>query len=130
MTEKTAAEQVEEQEIRDAVRFGFLKGAHDAGLLDNELFLKLGFIALTPETFAAPVRAISGATSSLGSMSGAGAATIFGDDETDEKISKIMLEKRLMERQVDKLRQQRKNKVIAGLLAKRPPTDAANTTRY
>jgi hypothetical protein len=119
----------EEQEIRDAVRYGFLKGAHETGLLDHPAFLKLGFIALTPETFAAPVRAISGATSSMGSMTGAGAATIFGDDETDEKISKIMLEKRLMERQADKLRQQRRNKIVAGLLAKRTGAPA-DTTRY
>ena len=127
--DKTAAEKAEEQEIRDAVRYGFLKGAQDCGLLDNPTFLKLGFIALTPETFEAPARAIAGATSSAGSLAGSGAATIFGDDETDEKISKIMLEKRLTERQVDKLRQQRRNKVIAGVLSRRAGA-APDTTRY
>lgn len=127
--DKTAAEKAEEQEVRDAVRLGFLKGAHDCGLLNHPAFLKHGFIALTPETFAAPARAISGATSTMGTLAGSGAATVFGDDETDEKISKIMLEKRLMERQADKLRQQRKNKIIAGVLSRRIG-DPANTTRY
>ena len=127
---KTAEEAELEREIRDAVRIGFLKGAQDSGLLDNTRFLKEGMLAFTPDTIMAPIRSLSGMTSSLGAAGGAGAATIFGDDEADEKISKIMLEKRLMERQADRLRQQRKNKIVAGLLSKRIPQGNADTTRY
>lgn len=128
MTEKTSAED-RERDIRNAVRLGFLKGAFETGLLNNPRFLKHGFLAFTPDTIAAPVKAVSGMTSSLGSAGGATAATIFGDDEADEKISKMMLEKRLLERQADKLRQQRKNKLIAGVLSKRVG-GYPNTTRY
>ena len=129
---KTSEEQEAEdtlRDIRNAVRFGFLKGAHDSGLLENPRFLKLGFLAITPDTIAAPVKAVSGMTSTLGSAGGATAATIFGDDEADEKISQMMLEKRLMERQADRIRQQQRNKLIAGILAKRPQ-GVTNTTRY
>jgi hypothetical protein len=126
---KTSEAQETERDIRNAVRLGFLKGAHDSGLLRNPRFLKHGFLALTPETIAAPVKAVSGVTSGLGTAGGATAATIFGDDEADEDISKIMLEKRLMERQADRIRQQRKNKIIAGMLGRRTQ-GVTNTTRY
>lgn len=127
---KQSAEEVTLQEIRDAVRYGFLKGAHESGLLNNPRFLKHGFLAFTPDTIAAPVKAVSGVTSSMGAAGGSAAATVFGDDEADEKISKMMLEKRLMERQADKLRQQRRNKLIAGVLSKRYGVTPSNTTRY
>ncbi|HNX48585.1 MAG TPA: hypothetical protein PLS53_00235 [Thermoanaerobaculaceae bacterium] len=125
---KTAAEELE-RDIRAAVRYGFLKGAYETGLLDHAEFLKHGAIAITPETLTAPVKMVSNVTSSIGSGTGAAAAGILGDDETDEKISKIMLEKRLTERQADRLRQQRKNRLVAAMLSKRLQA-APSTTRY
>jgi len=129
MNEKTAAELALERDIRAAVRFGFLKGAYETGLLNHAGFLKHGVVAITPETLMAPVKAVSGLTASIGSGAGSSAAAVFGDDATDEKISKIMLEKRLTERQADRLRQQRKNKLVAQVLSRRLQA-TPSTTRY
>lgn len=132
MSKKTADEfrAVEERDIRNAVRLGFVKAAHETGLLQHPRYLKKAFIEINPEMFTAPMKALSNVTSTAGSAAGAAGAAIFGDDEADEKISKMMLEKRLMERQADQLRQQRRNRIIAGVLAKRSGGAPANTTRY
>lgn len=130
MSKTSASAEELERDIRNAVRFGFLKGAYESGLLDHAEFVKHGaMIAVTPETLTAPVKMVSNVTSSIGSGTGAAAAGILGDDETDEKISKIMLEKRLTERQADRLRQQRKNRLVAAMLSKRLQA-APSTTRY
>lgn len=125
---KTSAAELE-RDIRAAVRFGFLKGAYESGLLDHAEFVKTGTVAITPETLSAPVKMVSNMTSSIGSGVGASAAAILGDDDTDEKISKIMLEKRLTERQIDRLRQQQKNRIVASMLSRRLQ-GAPATTRY
>ena len=121
---KTSSDHTEAQERRDAVMWGFLKGARDHGLLDNPEYCsdglkKVGYVAITPDVFTAPVRAAAGTSSGIAGSAGALGAHIIGEDDTDEDIQKMMLEKRMLQVEADRLLAQRRNRILQRVLRRR-----------
>lgn len=117
-------EEIDRRDAHNAVMLGFLKGAAETGLLDDPRFCaeglkKHGYVAVTPDLFTAPVRAAAGASSGTAAGVGSLGAHIIGEDETDEDIQKMMLEKRMLEIQADRLNAQRRNRVLQRVLRRR-----------
>jgi hypothetical protein len=117
------------RDIRNAVTLGFLEGARDSGLIENKEFCKTGsikkfskeateFIA-DPALITEPLGGLIKGTAAAYNVAGTGLSHIFGDDATDEGVQRTMVEKRLLDRQADTLRSQRRNRVIAEVLKRR-----------
>ena len=117
--------EVDKRDRSNAVMLGFLKGARDSGLIDNETYcregMKVGYVAVTPDVFTAPVRAAAGTSSSIAGSMGSLGAQIVGEDETDEEIQKMKLEQRMLDVQAERLRAQRRNRLLARVLRRRQP---------
>ena len=135
---KTNSEKIAEVDRRDrqnAVMLGFLKGAVETGLIDNPEFcargLKKGaYVAVTPDLITSPVRAAAGTTSGTAAGIGGVGAHILGEDETDEDIQKMMLEKRMLEVEADRLNAQRRNRILQRVLRRRIQPQPARAPAY
>jgi hypothetical protein len=114
-----------ERDVRNAVQLGYLEGARASGLIDHPGFCKTGHVKeaasflVDPGLITAPIKGVAGVSSGVYGTAGTTMGHIFGEDETDEDIERIMVEKRLLERRADQLRSQNTNKILSSVLAKR-----------
>lgn len=114
-----------ERDIRNAVKLGFLEGARASGLIDHKRFCKTGHVKeaasflVDPGVITAPLKGVASASAGLYGTAGTTLGHVFGEDDTDEEVERIMVEKRLLERRADQLKSQRSNKVLSEILAKR-----------
>lgn len=115
----------EETDIRNAVMLGFLKGARETGLLDNPRYCatgltkKVAYVAVTPDVFTAPVRTSARAASGAAATAGSLGAHVLGEDAADVDVQRMLLEKRKLEMEADRLRAQRQNRVLQRVLQRR-----------
>lgn len=114
-----------ERDVRNAVRLGYLEGARASGLIDHPGFCKTGHVKeaasflVDPTLVTAPIKGVTSASAGLYGTAGTTMGHIFGEDDTDEDIERVMVEKRLLEQKADQLKSQRTNKILSSILAKR-----------
>jgi hypothetical protein len=123
-----------ERDVRNAVSLGFLEGARASGLIEHEGFCRTGHIKeaasflVDPSLVTAPIKGVAALSAGAYGTTGGALGHVFGEDETDEDIERMMVEKRLLERRADQLRSQRANKAISAVLANR--TAPKHSTRF
>jgi hypothetical protein len=124
---KTAAEikTAVETDLRNAVMLGYLEGARATGLIDHVGFCKTGHVKKAisvladPSIITAPVSGLAAGSSAVFGAAGTGLGHVFGEDDTDEDIERTLVEKRLLDRQADKLRAQHHNQLLSKILSRR-----------
>jgi hypothetical protein len=124
---KTAAEieSIHRRDARNAVMLGFLKGARDSGLIENRDYCaagitkKVAYVAVTPDVFTAPVTSAASTTRGIAATAGGLGAHIMGEDSTDEKIQRMMVEKRQLDAEAERLRAARTNRLLQKVLSRR-----------
>jgi hypothetical protein len=96
---------------RDAFRYGFMKRAMERGFVKN---------AMNPlSIFIDPIVGAANLSRRSGSTAGTIAGTADAVDETDEDITRMQVERQLLEHELTKLRAKRTNQALKDILAKR-----------
>jgi hypothetical protein len=96
---------------KEAFRYGFMKRAMELGFVKN---------AMNPlSIFIDPIVGAANLSRRSGATAGTIAGTADAVDETDEDITKMQVERQLLEHELTKLKAKRMNQALKELLAKR-----------
>lgn len=116
---KTAADQLD-KERHHAFRFGFMKGICDSGYFEKtSAVLPIPVLTLDPTQLASIPRSIAKGIGGVGRLGGSLVGSADVPDETDEEITKLQVEQALLEEQLERLKNERHNRALKQLLAKR-----------
>jgi len=107
------------EQRRNAFRFGFLKAAKEMGLFKKQAFLPVPVITMGVGDILNIPRSMAKAITGAGRTAGSLAGTIDAPDETEEELTKMDLDRMLLEEQLQRLRADKRNTMLRKVLAKR-----------
>jgi hypothetical protein len=104
----------------DAFRLGFVRGLQDAGYFEKgAAVIPLPIVTLDAANMLSVPRSIGKAITSGGEVVGTGLGVADSLDETDEEVSKINVERAILEDRLEQLKADRRNAALKDILAKR-----------
>lgn len=102
-------------EERDAFRYGFMKAAVDKGLFKKEAAI----VSTLHELIGAPINMGVSMGNLAATNAGVLANQLTGMDETDQDVTRMLLEERELDSTAEKIEAQRKARILKGVLDKR-----------
>lgn len=109
-----------ERDARYAFRYGFIKKAAELGILKQAMqIMPVPTLPLTPDTFAAPVRASFAGYNKLVRGAGTAAGALDSATETDVEVAKMEAEAEALYQKEEELKAKRANRLLSSILARR-----------
>lgn len=109
-----------ERDARYAFRYGFIKKAAELGILKQAMqIMPVPTLPLTPDTFAAPVRAAFSGYNKAVRGAGTAAGALDSATDTDVEVAKMEAEANALRQQEEELKAKRSNRLLSAILAKR-----------
>jgi hypothetical protein len=109
-----------ERDTRYAFRYGFIKKAAELGILKQAMqIMPVPTLPLTPDTFAAPIRASFAGYNKLIRGAGTTAGALDSASDTDVEVAKMEAESEALYQKEEELRAKRANRLLSALMARR-----------
>jgi hypothetical protein len=109
------------EQRRNAFRVGFMRGTLDSDYFEKTgaALLPIPTIPITPTSILSIPKGIASAVTSTGDVVGTTLGAMEAPDPDEEEIAKLQVERELLEERLERLRADKRNRLLRKLLAKR-----------